>query len=64
MSILPFGFKSFVVYLTGFLQVCTSSWGNFLECAAVHRYVPGYIHDSIEFVRYEPYERERISLDK
>mgnify|MGYP003315743934 CR=1 FL=1 len=60
----PFGFKSFVIYLTEFIAVCTANTVSLQQCLNVQAYVPGYINDLIEYVRYEPYVQEQIYLSK
>ena len=59
-----FGFKSVVIYLTEFIAVCTANTFSLQQCLDVRAYVPGYINDLVEYVRYEPYEKEQIYLGK
>ena len=58
----PFGIESFVVYLTGFVAVCTANTASLMACLDVGSYMPGYINDLVEYVRFEPYEREKTYL--
>jgi len=58
-----FGLQSFVIYLTGFLTVCTANQASLMACLDVGSYMPGYINDLVEYVRFEPYHREQIYLD-
>ena len=60
----PIGIKSFIVYLEGFVTVCTASLVSFQACLDVRAYVPGYVNDLNEYVRYKPYEKEQIYLNK
>jgi len=57
-----FGIQSFIVYLTGFVTVCTANTASFKACLDVGSYMPGYINDLVEYVRVEPYEREKTYL--
>lgn len=57
-----FGIKSFVVYLTGFVAVCTANTASLMACLDIGSYMPGYISDLVEYVRFEPYEREKTYL--
>jgi hypothetical protein len=57
-----FGIQSFVVYLTGFVAVCTANTASFKACLDVGSYMPGYFNDLVEYVQFEPYEREKSYL--
>jgi len=59
-----FGIESFIVYLTGFVAVCTANTVSLMACLNVGSYMPGYINDLVEYVRYKPYEKEQIYLNK
>ena len=59
-----FGIESFIVYLTGFVAVCTANTVSLMACLDVGSYMPGYINDLVEYVRYKPYEKEQIYLNK
>jgi hypothetical protein len=61
---LPFGLESVVIYVTGFVAVCTANAVSLQRCLDVQTYVPGYINDLVEYVRYKPYEKEQIYLSK
>ena len=57
-----FGIESLVIYVTGFVAVCTANTTSLMACLAVGSYVPGYLNDLVELVRFEPYEREKAYL--
>ena len=57
-----FGIESFIVYLTGFVAVCTANTASLMACLNVGSYMPGYINDLVEYVRFKPYEREKTYL--
>ena len=57
-----FGIQSIVIYVTGFVAVCTANEASFRACLDVGSYMPGYINDLVEYVRFEPYEREKTYL--
>ena len=59
-----FGIESFIVYLTGFVAVCTANTASLMACLDVGSYMPGYINDLVEYVQYKPYEKEQIYLNK
>lgn len=59
-----FGIKSIIVYITGFITVCTANTASLTACLDVGSYMPGYFNDLIEYVRFKPYEREQIYLRK
>ena len=57
-----FGIQSVVIYLTGFVAVCTANTVSLKACLDVGSYMPGYVNDLVEYVRFEPYEREKTYL--
>ena len=57
-----FGIQSFIVYVTGFVTVCTANTASLKACLDVGSYMPGYFYDLVEYVRFEPYEREKTYL--
>ena len=48
--------------MTGFVTVCTANPVSLKACLDVGSYMPGYFNDLVEFVRFEPYEREKTYL--
>ena len=48
--------------MTGFVAVCTANTVSFKACLDVGSYMPGYFNDLVEYVRFEPYEREKTYL--
>ena len=58
-----FGIESLVIYVTGFLAVCTANTVSLQRCLDVQAYVPGYVNDLVRYVRYKPYEQEQLYLD-
>ena len=57
-----FGIQSIIIYVTGFVSVCTANPASFQACLDVGSYMPGYFNDLVEYVRFEPYEREKTYL--
>ena len=57
-----FGIQSIIIYVTGFVTVCTANPASFKACLDVGSYMPGYFNDLVEYVRFEPYEREKTYL--
>ena len=57
-----FGIQSFIVYVTGFVTVCTANPASLQACLDVRSYMPGYLNDLVEYVRFEPYAREKTYL--
>ena len=53
-----------VSYVVGMWMVCTQSWFNAGQCVRVWEYIPAYVNDYIDFVRYEPYYAEKKALKK
>ena len=48
--------------MTGFVAVCTANTASLKACLDVGSYMPGYFNDLVEYVRFEPYEREKTYL--
>ena len=59
-----FGIQSIIIYVTGFLTVCTANPASLMACLDVGSYMPGYFNDLVEYVRFKPYEREKTYLLK
>ena len=59
-----FGIQSIIIYVTGFLTVCTANQASLMACLDVGSYMPGYFNDLVEYVRFKPYEREKTYLLK
>ena len=53
-----------ISYLYGMWVVCTQSWASVGQCVRVWEYMPGYVRDYVEFVRFEPYYAEKEALKK
>ena len=48
--------------MTGFVTVCTANPASLQACLDVSSYMPGYLNDLVEYVRFEPYAREKTYL--
>ena len=53
-----------ISYIVGMWMVCTSSWFNAGQCVRVWEYMPAYVNDYIQFVRFKPYYAEKQALKK
>jgi len=51
-------------YVVGMWAVCTQSWVSAGQCVRVWEYMPQYVNDYIQFVRFEPYYAEKQALKK
>ena len=60
--VFSFGIQSIIIYVSGFVSVCTANPASLKACLNVGSYMPGYFYDLVEFVRFEPYEREKTYL--
>ena len=53
-----------ISYIVGMWMVCTSNWFNAGQCVRVWEYMPAYVNDYIQFVRFKPYYAEKQALKK